>query len=468
MSFVATHLGSDGGGPADRQVEFPGVNVPNSRVHLLQVGQSMSTAEAGRFLAALMFIAAVGVAQPCIAAETELAVSTGLSYSTNIEKRDGGQAETAAVLGVDGKVERTGTWSRISATADVVYFSYLEGVFEDELLGRADAQADIFIVGERIKWVTTGSFGQIQVDPTLAVTPDNREDVRYLATGPDLRFQIGRNGFALLTGRFSQAAYEISELDGSRVATSVEVGRELSQGNKISLNAALDSLKFDQSVDFPDYDRTSAYVTYEGKGSRTRVAITAGVVNVDAPGDQQTNPLLEVGVTRDLTRSTSVSAFVGTRLTDATDSFRALAPVGAPPGANSGVNALTAATFRRDDVELQWRFSRSRTDLAVSVYWTEDTFSQNSNFDVERWDVRGTFKRQLMPSLSAELLLSFNEGTYRNFPLQDRGWLVSAEFDFRLARKLSLVTRLEFEERTAAISFSDERLILLARYSPTN
>jgi hypothetical protein len=33
---------------------------------------------------------------------------------------------------------------------------------------------------------------------------------------------------------------------------------------------------------------------------------------------------------------------------------------------------------------------------------------------------------------------------------------------------LSLVTRLEFEERTAAISFSDERLILLARYSPTN
>jgi hypothetical protein len=430
----------------------------------------MSTTEIVRFCTtlALALGVTVGLAQPAAAAESEFAVSTGLSYSSNIEKRDGGQAESIAVLGVDGKVDRIGTWSRISATADVVYFSYMEGVFDDELLGRADAQADVFIVGERIKWVTSGSFGQIQVDPTRAVTPDNREDVRYLATGPDLRFQLGRNGFALLTGRVSRATYEVSELDGSRIATSLEIGREISAGSKVSLNAAIDSLRFEQSVDFPDYDRTSAFFAYEGRASRTRVAVTAGVVKVDAPNDRQTNPLLELRLTRDLTRSTSLSAFVGTRLTDATDSFRALAPVGAPAGANSGVNALTAATFRRDDVELQWRFSRSRTDANVSVYWTEDTFSQNSNFDVERWDIRGTFRRQLTPAVSAELLLSFNEATYRNFPLQDRGWLASAEFDFRLARKLSLVTRLEFEQRDAAISFADQRLVLLARYSPTN
>lgn len=413
---------------------------------------------------AVLALASGGSAE---SADTGMGLRTGVSYSTNIRRTPADSvAESIALVGFDARLARVGTRSEYELIADLAYLSYLGQVFEDEVLGRADGNASFSIVSDRVKWVSAFSYGQIQVDPRLAINPENREDVRFLATGPDIRLQLGRSAFALLTARFSDASYEVSELDGNRLSTSAEIGRELSNGNKVSLNATRDSLTFAQSVQFPDYDRTNYFVAYEGKAKRTIIQIAAGYVTTNTPQDQQSSPLLRVGLSRDLTASTSMFVNAGTRLTDVTDSFSRIAPVGAPIAITQAASPGSPATFRRDEIEALWRYRRARNEFTATAYWYEDTFNQNSNFDVERWEFRAAYRRKLSPVIDAQLNALVDEATYRNVPVIDRGWLISAQLDYQVGRRLSLIGVIAIENRDAGIVFSDQRASIAVRYAP--
>jgi uncharacterized protein (PEP-CTERM system associated) len=154
-------------------------------------------------------------------------------------------------------------------------------------------------------------------------------------------------------------------------------------------------------------------------------------------------------------------------MTDASDSFRGLAPVGAQQAVATGPNASSPATFERHRAEAGFIYSAVRTTATFTGYWTDDSYQQNSAFDVARWNTQFTVSRRMRPSLTAIVGATVSRSNYKNVSLVDRGRNYSLAVEWRASGDLFLRTRLERDERDASGALNDyeeNRLTLTLRY----
>jgi hypothetical protein len=389
----------------------------------------------------------LGLFGACAAhADVAYQVSTGIGHSDNISRVDEGAIdETLASVGllVDWE-ERS---RRISGEAQINmnYVEYLEDTYEGEVLGTATGNVDFGIIPERLHWLVEDSFGQARTDPFDPVTPDNRENINYFTTGPDLRLRFGPAMTANLYGRYSDTRYEDSPLNAERVSAGLALGRDLSERSNVAINYSNDESTFDQAAQ-SDYERQAAFLSYVlGTGGRTTVNSRLGYSWLEMEsGEESGGMLIDVEISRQLTTSSSITLTAGRNFSDAGESL------GGPAGGMTEITA-SADPFENTEAAIDWTFARRRTSFGFGVAFDERVYETQSQFDSKSVYYRADFTRQLRSTLRFETHASLRSEKFDN-GVETDDVTIEALLDWRFGRHVGLQFRLERSSRSSSPS----------------
>lgn len=356
-----------------------------------------------RKIALLAGLLAAGSGNAALA-ELTYTVDVGLGHSDNItrvEQDEVSESMATAGLVLDWQERRPRFTADVSADADYVH--YLDDTYEGEVIGGFDGTLDFKIIPDRLTWVVQDSFGQESNDPFAPVTPETRENVNYFTTGPTLEFLVGR-ALARIFATYSQTDYERSPFDSERVLGGVSIGRRSPNGNGVALNGVTESVTFKDDGN-TDYDRASAYLSYDKTGARTELSAEVGYTWLELEdGTETSDPRFRLEVRREMSASSNLELALGTQLTDSSEALRSDLGGGGSgtPGGGSGVIS-SSAPFENRFASLNWQFHRNRTSLALGANWSDDSYDETPELDHNRLAWTASIGRQMSNRLSVSL-----------------------------------------------------------------
>lgn len=397
---------------------------------------------------------------------TRLNVTAGVGETDNVTRSSGGDSQTVGVVGVDFGLKRTGRRLDADLRGDFDYLDYLQGAYGSQLAGRFDGTAGWTLIQEHLRWVLDDSFGQAQLSPFAAVTPDNLEKINVVSTGPDLVLRPAHDFFVKLSARYAYAHYETSPFDNHRLVGSLAVGHDISARSSVALNTDFQRIRFNDTTVNTDYDRRNFYGTYTARGARTALSVDLGASQTDDLGTYRTTPFARFEVTRELSTTSMLKLIAGRQYSDASDSFRSL------QGGASGRIVVspvigTTASYLDQYATVLWSFERSRTKLDVSGSYERDTYEADAAQDVSRASIELRAARRLTSILTLELSGRAGRERYLQAGLRDHDYLASIGLGYRAGRRLDFKLRYDHESRSAsdASGYTENQILLAVGYS---
>jgi len=370
------------------------------------------------------------------AAELRYGLEAGVGTSDNIARVPAnGESETILTAGVDLRLLREGSLVNADVNVDLTYFDYRDGTYDGELLGTGEANIGLAFVPERFTWFIQESFGQSQLDPFAVQTPENRENINYFSTGPELTLRLGSAGLLTVYGRYSTTDYEETGLDDERVTAGLSFGRELSARSSLSFNVMAERVEFDDPLLGSDYDRQSAFLRYDKDGARTRIGIEAGVTEVHDLGRTNTSPLFELDIVRDLSPRSTLSLRGGVRSSDAASQVRSGNATG---GGFAGVpgQISTADPFETRHATLAWRLTGPRTGFLLSGGYEEDVYETLTALDRTREQYQASVWRQITPRLRATVRAAQQSSDFDSAAFDDEEMQLGLELSWNVSGRL--------------------------------
>jgi hypothetical protein len=396
-------------------------------------------------------------------------VEVGMGYSDNINRLESPDDEDAKIgtVGLNLNWQKQTRRVNASALADLSYYEYFDSDYDGEINGIADATLLLAIVPDRFTWTFQDSFGQAQSDPFAAVTPDNRENVNYFTTGPEFTLGLGSANAMRLYGLYSKTSYEESPLDADRNSVGISVGRHPSPSSEIALNAVRESTDFAE-VASPDYDRESAFLSYDTRGGRTTVTGRLGYSRLKPDGGTSDGGLLAtLSLARRVSASSTITIEGGRQFTDAGESLRS----GLSGGGTVGGGDITASAdpFENTHGTLRWDFSRNRTDLRLGGSWNQDRYEQQTAFDRTRYAYEASITRRMSPVLNFTLLAVLNTEKFDNADVDSDELNLALRVQRQLGRRLGLAITAERSQRDTTEevgNYDENRVFISFTYTP--
>ncbi|MGD0506090.1 MAG: hypothetical protein ABSD02_25560 [Steroidobacteraceae bacterium] len=416
-------------------------------------------------------------------------------------------SQTIAITDADFNVDHRSRLFDVNAIGNFSYLEYLQHAYGNQLLGRFDGNADAAIVPGRLIWVLRDDFGQSALDPYTPTTPTNVENINYVTTGPDLKVRFGGINFIDVSARYARAQYQTSPFNSNRLLGSVALGREVSAGGSVSLNANTERVMFDNTEVNSDFERSSGFGRYEVHGTRTNfigelggtvVSQTSALALVPSnfvPGSNVTlapqpitaanqsagsgslsGPMAKVELSRMTSASAKVIFTAGRDLTDASSSFSNQST--GLTGINSiSSAALTSDSYRVTYASASWQFHRNRTTLAITGRWEKDIYPGLPNLDVTFPSVDFRVERRVTRALTAQFFGSYRKTDYPRAALASQlegsteyaNGILGAALTWRHGRGLEV--RLRFDHDSYSVSngntgYHETRAFLTVGYRP--
>ena len=346
-------------------------------------------------------------------------------------------SQTMAMTEADFSVNRQSRLFDVNAVGDFSYIDYLQGAFGPELLGRFDGTADATIIPGRLTWTLKDDFGQSSLDPYTPTTPGNIENINYFTTGPELKLRFDGVNFIDVNLRYGRAQFQTSPFNSNRAIGSVAVGRDVSAGGSISLNATSERVMFANTDLNGDFTLSSLFGRYELQGARTNFVGELGVTTVDqasagssavppaappssavpylpvqaTPGGSLTGPLVRLQMTRRISASNSLIFSGGQVLTDPASSFSAQG-VGATGIYTTAPGYLSGGVYRETYGSAGWQFQRNRTTFAVTGRWERDIYLGLPTLDTVMRSVQLNAQRRMSRAWTLQLSGNWNQPHY--------------------------------------------------------
>jgi hypothetical protein len=400
-------------------------------------------------------------------------------------------SQTIAIADTDFTVDQRSRLFDVNAVGNFSYLDYLQNAYGNELLGRFDGIADAAIVPGRVVWVLRDDFGQSALDPYTPVTPNNIEYINYVTTGPDLKLPFGGVNFLDVSARYARAQYQTSPLNSNRLLGSIALGRDVSAGGSISLNANTERVMFSNTVLNTDFERSSVFGRYEVQGARTYFVGELGATVVSQPRESAavvpeivtlgtnaaffeprplpfvttpsgspgslSGPLAKLELSRKISASAKVIFRAGRDLTDASSSFSTQAT------GITGINPITSAALTSDSYRVTyasagWEYTRNRTTLAVTGRWEQDIYPGLPSLDVTLPGADLRVERRMTRAFTAQLIGSWYKTDYPHAALASQvigsteyaNNILGAALIWRHGRALEVRLRCDHDTYTAS------------------
>jgi len=364
----------------------------------------------------------------------------------------------------------------VDALGKFSYLDFLQNAYHNELVGRFDGDANLALVPQRLTWALQEDFGQAAIDPFTPTTPNNLENINYVATGPDLHLRFGGASFVDASARVAETHYEKSPFDNTRGIGSLAWGFKLSALSSVSINVGSERVLFANTALNPDFDITNAFVRYELQGARTDLTADLGDAIVRESGRSTSGVLGKFGLSRTLSATARVTLTLGRDSTDASASF-----AGIQPGAAGGVSAASApdisGSYSRIYGSAGWEYRRNRTTLALSGNWEKDEYAGHSelNHTLTTGEVR--IQRQLREAFTVQVTGRLYKTDYGhvNLPEADgspetQTSSLGAALNWHHGRALEVKLAVEHTGYTTspyATGYRENRVFLTVGYHPT-
>jgi hypothetical protein len=358
-------------------------------------------------------------------------------------------SQTIAITDLDFDFKDQSRRFDVDAKGDFSYLDYLQNAYGSQLIGRFDGRADVSLIPERVIWVLTESFGQSQIDPFVATTPTNLQNINYVATGPDANFKLGPTVFLDLSARYAKATYQTEPFDSNAINASAALGRALSAQSSISINGSFERMLFDNTDVNTDFNRSSAYAHYEVQGARTNLTANLGATKVDQGSESFTGPNAKLQLLRKLSSVSTLTFTIGRDITDGSTAFANLQS-GAIGGIVTGAAVLSQNNYTATYGSVAWEYARNRTTIGVSGTWEKDSYDGQPLQDLNRGSAEFRVERKLSSVLTAQLLGRLYRTEYTNTDFSETDGLVGAALMFHAGRGLEIKLRYDHTSRSVS------------------
>ncbi len=403
-------------------------------------------------------------------------VDAGVGESDNVTLVSSDKvSQTLAIADADFAVKEQTRLLEVNAKGNFSYLDYLQNAYSSQLLGRFDGLANVAIVPERLKWTVQDDFGQTALDPYTPVVPTNIEDVNYFSTGPDLTVRLGAINFINVSARYARSQYETSPYNSNRLLGNVAIGRDMSAGSTVSVNADTERVMFDNTVVNTDFDRSSGFLRYELHGARTDFVADLGATRVSQAGTSTNGSDAKVQLNRQLSAAAKFTFTAGRDLTDAASSFSAQ-QAGAIGIVGTAPPALTSNSYTRNYASVGWQYVRNRTTIAFTAKWEKDTYAGQPTLELTHPGAEFNVERRLTRAFTAHLLGRWYKTDYPNAVVAPGvgssnfdDSLVGAALIWRHGRGLEI--RMRYDHASHVVSegnsgYTENRVFLTVGYRP--
>jgi hypothetical protein len=388
------------------------------------------------------------------AENSEFAVRVGADYSDNATRTNTNEISTgAAVAGVQLAAQRPSGPLRFDVRADLSYYNYFDNAVGDEVLGSVAAAAAYEFLPERFSWDLRANFDQIQNNLLLPLSPNNREDVTSLTTGPVLRARLGEALQAELKGRYSITDYSKRDFDNDTVGAQLVVGHRYAAHGLIGAGGAYDKITYRSSrgLGAVDFDRREAFARLESSGARTSFTADAGYSQVKGGSIDDHSALYRLGLTRRLTPF--ISGHI--ELSQEFPTSEAVANAAAAIGATAADAILTAAPRLARTSSIGFTMDRSRTTADLAYVARRETGALTATGRRSTDEVRGRIARKLTPRAKLTLFADYLQDEL-SVPVFDANEFdVGGEFSVNFGRSLGLDLRIEHRNRSSSIASNE-------------
>ena len=423
-----------------------------------------------RFSAAFLvfFCASAG------AVEIDVELEVGVGHTDNITRAE----DTVAEPAIDDTVYEAGlavTLEHASARADVdlrgslFFHDYQDGPYDSETLPALDLSSLFRITDQSLSWFLNGNVGQQSIDPFQPVTPDNRENISYLTTGPSFFFPMGPRFSLRADLSYSVVDYEEQPLDNTRKGGQVSFVRQINPTRSLSLNVRGERTDFDFDALFASIDRYDAFLQFSTEGSRNEVTVDLGWSVSERSSVQSEEPLVNVDWRRQISPATSLDVSLGSRVSDAAESFRGNQQDSIDIGDVQNQQGVTDP-FREDYAGLSVMYGATRTNLTLGGRWAdEDYLSSLTAGDRQILQLFANFSRQLGPHWEFGLFAGHNAYDYEALAREDEDFNAGASLTWRQLRTLEIELRFDRIDRQSTVAtdeFTENRAYLGFRYIP--
>jgi hypothetical protein len=395
--------------------------------------------------------------------------AVGIGESDNVTLVETNKvSQTIAIADLDFDFKDQSRRFDLDAKGNFSYLDYLQNAYSNQLIGRFDGRADVAIIPERVVWVLTENFGQSQIDPFLAMTPTNLQNVNYVATGPDFALKLGSTVFLDLGARYARTTYETDPFDSNRINGTAALGVVLSARSSASIVGNFDRVMFDNTEVNTDFDRSRIYGHYELEGARTNLTANIGATKVDEGAESFTGPSAKLQLSRKLSSVSKLTFTVGRDITDASTGFANLQS-GAIGGIVSAPAAVSLTNYFVTYGSVGWEYARNRTTFGVSGTWEKDTYHSQPLQDLTRDGAEFRVERKLSSVLTAQILGSVYRTDYPNADFAETDGRIGAAMTFREGRGLEIQLRYDHTSRIvsgAGSGYKENRAFLTIGYRP--
>lgn len=401
---------------------------------------------------------------------TDVALRAGVIHSDNVglTPSDGIAGDIwSAGVGLD--IQHYSPRLNLSAKGDVDWLDYPARTFGSGVLGNLNALGNVALVPQTLTWMAQETFGQVLLNPLEAPTPDNRKNVYYFTTGPDLTLHFSDSVALRVGARYSRTDSALTLLDSDRYRGDLALIRALSAHSSVSIEANDELIRYGSAVGAANFDHSEVYAHYEVHGVRTDFGTDLGYTLLKPEEGSRTGGLLaRLTLSRRISASSRLHLFAGSQYSDASDALRS--GVTQPGFTQLGGSVLgTDDPFRTRSLRARWDFTRSRTTFGIEVERSWEVHQVLTQLDRNSTKASMDFSRRLRPRWTFTAAVSWLQEDYYDSGYSDHALQARVALDWALGRTLDLLLRYDRTRRSATVvssEYTENRVGLYAVWSP--
>lgn len=404
-------------------------------------------------------------------AELNSEVSASIGRSDNILRTEDNQVEeTIATLGIELDLLHEGPRLSADVYVNADYIDYLDDSFDSDVEGGATAVVDYWFLVDRFGWNVQYNFGQQFFDPLAPIRPDNRENVSYLTTGPQLEFPLGSRFEFQASAEVSDTSYEINPNDQTRVGGRASIGRLMGAGRTLSIVGTQEEVRYDDGAPTPDFERRGLFLRFESANARGTLTVDLGVNELELDGVAETGDgtLFRIDWMRVLSPGVELTLGAGTRYSDQGDIFRFFQNAAFDLVDTENVSGI-GSPFRNNYGSVIFALEKPRTSIDLVVLYSDEDYEFDSTFDREVKQLNFAITRDFTNRLFGELGIDASEREFISVSRDDRDIQYTLSLGYRFNSAFSTMLSYQYFERSTnqgVTEFDEDRIFLQFNYVP--
>lgn len=423
-------------------------------------------------------VVATALALSCSAAsgfEAAVELNASVGNSDNIASVPTDEtSETIQTVGLAFVLTEDSPKTTIDIAGNALFYRYVDGTFDEELIGGASVSVVRTLVPERFFWNLDDDFGQQIIDPLRAATPINREDINIFRTGPEYVLPLGDRTAMRLDGRYSKITYaETSVVDNARRRAQLTFERTIGPRAVADIGFNAEDIDFDLFDN--DLKRRQVYIGANLTGARSSFVARVGVNDFSSEEESESEPesedeglLFDLAFSRQVGRRGTLNLEVEHGFSDSGDIF----------GFGQGIDRdftvtqdaiTTPDVMELDSLAVSYDVQSVRTSWSLRMFHVDENYVTEDHIDRKRDGLRFGMMRSFSSRWRLFLRGRVTRRDFYELNRVDDDKIASLEISRRLGGAAEIGFRVEQFTRESdepLAEYEENRVFVTFRFRP--